>query len=327
MRKIPLEQLRSEFTGKSYALIVGLGFDLRCLSALCKFPLERTSHIVGISNARWKDSNRGNITEFERLTSGKGQIVGNNADTVMEVADGLVAYMQPIFESPDTSLIIDVTALSHELLVVIIGIFSNLSLLDRVTLLYVGASDYSFNTTDDAVWLSRGVRSIRSILGFPGVMLPSKRLHLIVFAGFEVERASEVILRYEPASLSIGLGKREQSVTEAHHSKNKLFFERLNQFIKDQDAGGEEIHHFEFSCIDPILVKNQLIAHIDEVNKFGERNIVVCPLNTKPSTVGVVLAAIERPEIQICYAEPDEYNTEGYSKPGTDVNIIPLNFS
>jgi hypothetical protein len=47
-------------------------------------------------------------------------------------------------------------------------------------------------------------------------------------------------------------------------------------------------------------------------------------LNTKLSTVGVALAAIENPEIQICYAEPEEYNTDGYSKPGKEVTVISL---
>lgn len=47
------------------------------------------------------------------------------------------------------------------------------------------------------------------------------------------------------------------------------------------------------------------------------------------STVGVVLAALEHPEIQICYAEPEEYNTDGYASRVTKpplwllVNVFP----
>jgi hypothetical protein len=324
MHKIPLENIGKHFVSSDYILMVGLGFDSRCLTTLNHFPREKAVHIIGISNVGWNASNEKNITEFKKLAGTNGIVIGDNATSVMEVSDRLIEFIRPLIENHKNSLVIDITSLSHELLVVMLGILHSLQIMKTVTLLYVGASEYSFNAPGEAVWLSRGVRSIRSILGFPGTMLPSKKLHLVILAGFEVERASEVIIRYEPASMSIGLGEREQSVSEAHHVKNKLFFDRLNQFVKEQDVYNEEIHHFEFSCVDPLLTKSQLLSHIDSLKTLGDKNIVICPLNTKLSTVGVVLAAIEHPEIQICYAEPEEYNTEGYSKPGTEVTIISL---
>lgn len=324
MNKVSLENVGENLVGGDFVLIVGLGFDARCLTALSHFPREKAAQIVGISNERLSSSNKGSIAEFYKLVGTTGTVIGINAASAMEVADELVEFISPLLEFHEKFMVIDITSLSHELLVVLLGILHSLQVMNRVTLLYVGAAEYSFNAPGDAVWLSRGVRSIRSILGFPGTMLPSKKLHLVVLAGFEVERASEVIVRYEPASMSIGLGKREQSVSVAHHDKNKLFFDRLNQFVKELDADNKEIHQFEFSCVDPFLTKNQLLSHIDSLKALGDKNIVICPLNTKLSTVGVVLAAIEHPEIQICYAEPDEYNTEGYCKPGSEVTIVPL---
>lgn len=324
MHKISLENVGEYFAGSDYVLIVGLGFDARCLTTLSHFPREKAAQIIGISNAGWSSSNKNNITEFGKLVGTNGIVIGNNAASVMEIADELVEFISPFLEYHEKSLVIDITSLSHELLVVLLGLLHSVQLMNKVTLLYVGAAEYSFNSPGDDVWLSRGVRSIRSVLGFPGTMLPSKKLHLVVLAGFEVERASEVIVRYEPVSISIGLGKREQSVSDAHHDKNKLFFDRLNQFVKEQDANSQEIHHFEFSCVDPLQTKNQLLSHINRLKALDDKNIVICPLNTKLSTVGVVLATIEYPEIQICYAEPDEYNTEGYSKPGTEVTIVSL---
>ncbi|OIQ84248.1 hypothetical protein GALL_339390 [mine drainage metagenome] len=324
MHKILLENLPAHFVDGDYVLMVGLSFDSRCLTALSYFPRKRAIQIVGISNAGWGSYNKNSITEFVGLVGAAGIIIGNNAASVMDVADELVEFINSVLDCPEKTLVIDITSLSHELLVMLLGMLNSLQVMNRATLLYVGAAEYSFNAPGDAVWLSRGVRSIRSVLGFPGTMLPSKKLHLVVLAGFEVERAAEVIVRYEPASMSIGLGKRDQSVSEAHHDKNKLFFDRLNKFVKEQDADNQEIHHFEFSCVDPLQTKSQLLSHIDSLKALGDKNIVICPLNTKLSTVGVVLATIEHPEIQICYAEPDEYNAEGYSKPGTEVTIFSL---
>jgi hypothetical protein len=51
----------------------------------------------------------------------------------------------------------------------------------------------------------------------------ARALQLIVLVGFEVERAAEVITQYEPSSLSIGLGKKNQSISDGHHDNNKYF--------------------------------------------------------------------------------------------------------
>jgi len=324
MNKILIQDLKEYFTGSNYILMIGLGFDQRCLSVFKNFPIDKTVQIVGVSNASWNPDNNYHIAEFNNLAGENAKIVGENASSILDIADDLGDYVASVIRRDNQSLVIDISSLSHELIVLLIGILHSLNTLNKVTLLYVGASEYSFNTPNDTVWLSRGVKSIRSILGFPGIMLPSKKLHLIVLAGFEVERAKEVITQYEPSSLSIGLGHKNQSVSEAHHEKNKLFFDRLNSFINDQDAYTQDIKHFEFSCIDPQKTKNQLLEHIANLKESSDKNIVICPLNTKLSTVGVALAALENPEIQICYAEPDEYNTEGYSKPGTEVTILSL---
>jgi len=323
MNKILLENIKGHFVGEGYILMIGLGFDQRCLSVLNNFPQDKVAQIVGVLNAPWSDFNNTHISEFKRLSNNAAIVVGESALSVLDIADDLGRYISSIDVSTK-KLVIDITSLSHELVVIIIGVLHNFNIMDKVTLLYVGAAEYSFNTQNNAVWLSRGVKTIRSVLGFPGVMLPSKKLHLIVLAGFEVERANEVIIQYEPSSLSVGSGHKEQSISETHYKNNKIFSERLNSFINEQDVYTQEIRGFEFSCIDSYKTKEQLLEHIADLKKDMDKNIVICPLNTKISTVGVALAAIESPEIQICYAEPEEYNTEGYSKSGTEVTIISL---
>ncbi len=314
MNKIPVERLCERFGTGHFLLMIGLGFDQRSLVALSHFPRVNTVKIAGISNVGWSNFNQNSIDKFKELAGDKGLVLGTKADSIINVADEILRFLDEYSKST-TSLVIDITSLSHELLVVLLGILYKMQIINKTVLLYVSASEYS-------VWLSRGVRSIRSILGFPGMMLPSKKLHLVILAGFEVERASELIVRCEPASISIGVGKREQSISEAHHDKNKLSFERLDQFVKSIDFDSQEVYPFEFSCVDPVSTKNQLFSHIDDLQLLNDRNIVICPLNTKLSTVGVALAAFERPEIQICYAEPDEYNVNEYCKPGKDVTII-----
>lgn len=324
MNKITLDSLTDYFDADEQILVVGLGFDQRCLSILNHFPLSKTSTIIGVSNANWKAYNTKATSDFLTITGKKGILVGQDTTHILDLGETLFKSMAEAIEKTSSRILIDITSFSHELLSVLIAIIEGLNAINRVTLLYVGAKEYSFNTESGDVWLSRGVRQIRSVLGFPGAMLPSKKLHLILLAGFEVERAAEVILQYEPASLSIGLGKKELSVSTEHHEKNKIFFDKLVDFIENQESFSECAHHFEFSCLDPKQTKDMILEHIDSLNLMDSKNIVICPLNTKLSTVGATLAAIERPSIQICYAEPLEYNIDGYASPGHEVSIIEL---
>ena len=56
-------------------------------------------------------------------------------------------------------------------------------------------------------WLSKGVKEIRSVLGFPGEILPSRKNHLIVLTGYEYERAKTIIDILQPYSLALGFGE------------------------------------------------------------------------------------------------------------------------
>lgn len=324
MHKVALKDLSNEFNDFTGALLVGLGFDSRCLSVLSNFSLNQISEIIGISNAGWSDKNQSNIDKFREIGGSKCSVLGQGATSVIEVADQLSKQLIDVLARPEVKLLVDITSLSHELLVLLLGMLYELDGLKRTSLVYVGAAAYSTNTEQNAMWLSRGVKNVRSVLGFPGTMLPSRKLHLIILTGFEIERASEVILRYEPTSMSIGMGAKGQSISESHHSKNKEFFERITNFVDSQAYATNEVFNFSFSCVSPTETRDQLINHINELDGFSLKNLVICPLNTKLSTVGVALAAIKHPEIQICYAEPEEYNTEGYASPGNEATIFNL---
>ncbi len=322
MNKVLLTDLKNKFQLDHYVLMIGLGFDQRCLSVINNFPQNRTKKIVGISNVGWSNSNGKNTEEFKLITNNNASIIGENAESILDVADELAKYIIISLEVPTNQLVVDITSLSHELLIILMGILAANDALSRTTLLYVGAAQYGGNSGKEDVWLSRGVKTIRSVLGFPGFMYPSKKLHLVVLAGFEVERANEVISCYEPSSLSIGKGGRDQSVSLDHFESNQLFFDKLKYFINEQNTYNQHIHHFEFSCVDPLLTKEQILDHVEKIKASSDENVVICPLNTKLSTIGVALAAIENQTIQVCYAEPEEYNVENYSTPGNEVSII-----
>lgn len=81
----------------------------------------------------------------------------------------------------------------------------------------------------------------------------------------------------------------------------------------------DSVQRFNFSCVDPIQTMNDIL---EVVNKNPNYNTVICPLNTKPSTIGVALAATKCENIQVIYTQPMEYNIEGYSKPGETCTLF-----
>ncbi|MDZ7639060.1 MAG: hypothetical protein U5J83_12570 [Bryobacterales bacterium] len=71
-------------------------------------------------------------------------------------------------------------------------------------------------------WLCKGIKDIRSVLGYPGLMIPSRAVHLIVLIGFQGRGTIQIVDAYEPQFLSLGCG--EGTLSENHHVLNKRFF-------------------------------------------------------------------------------------------------------
>ena len=139
MHKVPLGQLHAEFTHFTGALLVGLGFDHRCLAVLSNFPRDRVSEVIGVSNAGWGDQNQENIENFRKLAGPECSVVGQGATNVIEVADQLSRRVTAVLAHSTAKLLVDITSLSHELLVLLLGMLHELGGLDRTSLIYVGA--------------------------------------------------------------------------------------------------------------------------------------------------------------------------------------------
>lgn len=319
MNKLLISDLSKKFSNSDFLLIIGLGFDERSLSIFKAFSGNLPRNVVGLINPTRPDIGPSPfIDQFLELSGSNSTLLGKDCESIVDTIDSLQSFLLQDKLS-ETDIVLDITSLSHELLVAIIGLLASEKIIDRVTLAYTSAEEYSYNTAKDQQWLSRGVTDIRSILGFPGMMLPSRKSHLIIMAGFEAERAAEVISRYEPAALTIAYGGKEQSISEEHHNYNKQYAEEIRTILSEKSFITEETATFEFSCIDAFEACEHICQYISGLEN---ENVVICPLNTKISTVGAALAGLRFPWVQICYAQPSEYNLHGYAKPSDSVRLI-----
>jgi hypothetical protein len=158
---------------------------------------------------------------------------------------------------------------------------------------------------DEEKWLSKGTRDIRSVLGLPGELLPSRKIHLIVLVGHETDRARALIDAYEPSLLSLGYSTKESSISPRNFVANQHFHKKMSALYPKSE-------HFTFSAND---INESRSAIETLIAKFPEHNAVIAPKNSKISAIGVTMAALENLSIQVCYAQPELYNSDNFSLP------------
>lgn len=217
-------------------------------------------------------------------------------------------------------LVIDITTFTHEILAMLIKlIYNNKEFFPKVFLLYNGACDYSDSKKSglNQMWLSKGCRDVRNIIGYTGINKPILKNCLIVLTGFELERATGLIKNLEPDKLIIGLGV--DPIHENNKNAMQYFQERFTNW-KDNYKNCNSTE-FEFSCKD---ISKTIKSISDIVFSSQEYNYIIVPLNTKLSTVAASIVALQNPSIQLCYAIPEIYNTRTYSKPSDKITVVDL---
>jgi len=324
MRKkktIKLDELKTHIN-KPVDIFVGFsGFEKRCLTIPETIKeCINDAVIFSFEDAIAPHLNEENKKAFQDILGNKVEIKQFPKNRPIKIADNIISLLNDKFkllQVPSKRLLIDISTFSREALLIFFKWLLDNHLVEKhnIQFVYNSAAGYSVNEENAKdKWLTRGIGDIRSILGYAGSISPSKKLHLVILVGFEVERALKHIESYEPAITSLGLGGEDCSICEEHYSVNR----KIHQMIKDLYSNVED---FNFSCVDPIQTKEDLKTQID---KYEGYNVVIAPLNTKLSAIGAALLAFEIPEIQICYATANIYNIEGYSVPGDDCYLFSL---
>lgn len=189
---------------------------------------------------------------------------------------------------------IDVTSFNRESLFVALNILYSLNNDVSTRIFYVSPNEYGD-------WLSKGHRLVRNIIGFGGFQESNRQTLLIILTGFEEDRTLNTIEEIEPAKVLAGKGNpaTQPSFLEKNEQEQQKVFSR-------QDTG-----IFEFPANDIGGTYEKLVEILDQYTP--EYNIVLSPMSTKLSTLGVWKAARKFPECQVTYTIPVKYNLQGYS--------------
>lgn len=315
MKIVSINSIPSNVEGNTL-FICSSSFEDRCLSIpssikgninadviICYFPNNYTATDDNLEKIK-------GFFSFDRI-----EIVGLSLDSPLYNYDVL---FDKLTESHYDNIYFDVTTFTRETLLIIIKILSTEQFRGvDIKLLYCPSSRYSSYEEGDITlpWLSKGIRSIRSVIGYAGDMSPIKDLLLVVLVGFEFERAQLLIEAFEPNALYLGSASPDDSHNESLGKINERNFKKL------VDRNSMAIS-FNFSCKD-ISQNIKTLSRIIEENK-EKYNIVISPMNNKLSTLSAAAIALRYPEVQVCYALANQYNTESYSTPENDIYIMSL---
>jgi hypothetical protein len=183
-------------------------------------------------------------------------------------------------------------------------------------LFYTPSDHYSSSDASKEIWLTKGVKEIRSVFSFPGDFSPLKNFLLIILTGFEYERAQTLIDIYEPAKLVLGKAGEISSINSELAAVNDNNFKHLQMMNRDSES-------FDFSCIN---LEDTIKVVKEQIQKYkNDYNIIISPMNNKLSSLAVGLVAIEDPSVQICYASTNQYNINAYSSASDFILKIDLN--
>lgn len=294
------------FPRKIDHLLICASFEDRCLSMFEYLDPEKVDKTAVFYFSQFIETSSDHLLALKnRFDADVYEVDYDTPTTFADVVTSLFA------DSGSTencgNLVVDISTFTRESLLILLKfLMLNQDKFEEILIFYRFAlvSDY----------LSDGVCSIRSVLGYMGDVSIDKPTHAIVLSGFEYERAREIIDALEPDHLSIGYGGKDNSISDVLYEKNVEFTNKLVAYYS-----GENISVFEHSLRDPNEVKDSVLRIAG--NKPGY-NTVVAPLNNKISTIGAALASATDTSIQLIYSQMEEYNQFSYSQSTDDCLIF-----
>lgn len=310
-----LKDLTSQIPAKIDLFICSASYEERCLSIPESLPSGMVGTALICANQDHLNKMEGHLGRISKHFGDRSRQVMLRTDHPLTGADNLLAATKQIHTSSPQTVLLDITTFTHEGLLIVLKVLAAVWIENdhRLLLAYSPAREYSVGLEAKDKWLSQGIRDIRSVLGYPGLLRPARKLHLVVLVGFEVERARMLIDTCEPDVISLGAGRDATDSRQAHLLKNIETLQRLSVHYP-------KLNVFEFSCVD---LNFTMTAIEQQTLKNPEHNTVVAPMNTKLSTVAAALYASRNKDIQLCYAPAAAYNPR-YSSPGEQCLIIEI---
>jgi hypothetical protein len=230
------------------------------------------------------------------------EFVFETATPRQSISEFKTAMQEILTDCSTIRMTLDITTFPRQLMFPLIQEIVGITAEQNFRMLYTEPVEYSTEKPDG--WLTRGVRSVVPILGFGGVQDPLLKKLLVVLPGHEGERAYITWRRHQPEKTIL---LRQGS---PYHKGLNDISERENELLLSMSG--------DICLYEPRLPALEVDGTFLELERIYARYahqfyFVVASLGTKLQTLGFFLFAESRPNVQITYAVPVQYNYDDYS--------------
>ena len=215
-----------------------------------------------------------------------------------------IPALQDIFEQHHSaSIVLDISVMTRQHLLMLCQWMTDARYWHRLIIVYSEPSSYDVS---EYMPLSFGLSSLQQIPGLVPCTDLSRPIHLILFLGYEGDRAMAIYDHVQP---------RHTTLIVPHPPYRPEWAgltQRFNSALIDL-VGAEHLHCVE--SIDPELVALQLQDIVSISGSRSEMASVIAPLGTKPQALGTFVFSRNRADRPaIIYAPPLRYNNRFYSQ-------------
>ena len=275
--------------------------EARCLGSINRLHnyVVTTSYIFEYSH---EDINRSKNLELMSSTLsryGKVEIrKADEDDPIPSIQHFLKCIENCLSENPKITL--DISTFRRNHLLLILKALDIKGLLVNTRILYTEPEDYGVKLNRP---LSFGMKSISVIPTFTGLFDPSKDIQLVLFLGYDGDRALGLLENLDPHDCIVIIAK------PAYKAEWEGRSEKLNKAVIEI-VGEKNVKYIDSK--DPIKVTYQLHKILSEPSNSAEVfNHYIAPLGTKPQTLGIYnyISQFEK-EASLIYASPLRHNHE-----------------
>lgn len=200
------------------------------------------------------------------------------------------------------AIVLDMSVFTKRHLLMMLRWLDDADCWDRLTIVYSEPDDYEVS---EIIPLSFGLASLQHIPGFSACSDFSRPVHLVLFLGYEGDRALAVYEHVEPMVTTL-------VVPDPPYRPH--WAGRTEKFNADLLAIVGHALTQKVDAVDPDATHAALMRVLGPPNGRGGRAKIICPLGTKPQTLGVycyVRTCTDPPAI--IYAGPARHNHGFYS--------------
>lgn len=224
------------------------------------------------------------------------------ADAVKSLHDNMIVLRDTLVANEDVSIVLDISVLTKRHLLMILRWLDDGGFWDRLCVVYTEPEDYDVSKY---IPLSFGLSSFHQIPGFSACPDLSRPLHLVLFLGYEGDRALAVYDHVQPMQTTLVIP--DPPFKPSWGGRTETFNADLISIV------GESLI-VKVDSIDPDEVHKALIIIFGGNMDRGLHAKVICPLGTKPQTLGIysyTRGCADPPAI--VYASPLRHNHNFFS--------------